>query len=302
MSQNCPKVSFLVICYNRKKDVEVCVRSILQQHYPNYEIIVVDNASQDGTEEVFSADLGKPPVQYFRMEANLGVSGGRNEAIARANGDILITIDDDAKLIDVDTTKDVVEKLQADPSLGALGFKIEDRETGKPQRMYFPTREKTRDPDCGFETTWIIGCGHAIPRTVYQEIGVYRDFHPYGSEDFDLSLRILDAGYRIEYFPKARVRHSPAPTGRIKSNLRLAALKLEHRMKAVTLNLPWISIVTHLVVRSATTLYVSRGNPVVLIIAYWSILKSFCSWLQQRRPISRETFRRLRELRGPAYY
>jgi len=297
-----PKVSFLVICYNRRRDVEICVRSILDQDYPNYEIIVIDNNSKDDTEEAFSGELGQTPVRFFRMPENYGVSGGRNEAIARATGDILITIDDDAKLLDKDTTQRVVDKLLSDPTIGALGFKIEDRDTGRPQRAYFPSRDKSRDPDIGFETTWIIGAGHAIPRHVYDTVGVYRDYRPYGSEEFDLSLRILDNGYRIEYFPDARVRHAPATTGRIQSDLRLSALKFKHRMKAATLNLPWIAVLTHIAVWSGKTLLRCRGNPAVLFFAYRDILRSFPIWIKERRPIKAETFQRIRNLRGPSYF
>lgn len=295
-----PKVSYLVICYNRKSDVRACVRSILAQQYPDVEIIVIDNASTDGTDDMFRQDFSDTQVHYFKMTENLGVSGGRNAALERAAGHVLVTIDDDAVLVDDNTTELLVDRFAAEPDLGAIAFRIEDFHTGEIQRMFFPDKDKSRDPDEEFETTWFIGAGHAIPRKVYDQIGVYRDYRPYGSEEFDLALRVIDHGYRIVYDPRMRVRHKETRTARLPPT-RLFALRLKHRIKAAVLNLPWISVLTFLIVRSGTTLVKSRGNVAALALAYWWIITSLPSWLRERQPIGKPAIARLKALRGPLY-
>ena len=294
------KVSYLVICFNRKDDVRECVDSILEQDYPALEVVIVDNDSTDGTEEMFRETYDDPRVRYFRMPENLGVSGGRNVSLEKADGDILVTIDDDAKLVDPDTTHRIVERFAQDASLGAIAFRIEDYYTGEIQSMFFPTKDKSRNPDEPFETTWFIGAGHAITREVYETIGHYRDYRPYGSEEFDLALRVIDNGFTIVYEPSIRVRHKEAKAARLPPT-RLFALRLKHRIKAAVLNLPWTSVLSFFVVRSATTLIKSRGNIFALLQAYWWILRDFPSGLGERKPIGKAAIRRLKTLNGPLY-
>ena len=300
MNDLTPRVSYLVICYNRKEDVRSCVRSILDQDYEDIEVVVIDNASVDGTDRMFRQEFADENVHYFRMQENLGVSGGRNEALTRASGQILVTIDDDAMLVDRNTTGLLVDRFSGRPDIGAIAFRIEDYESGEVQRMFFPHKNKSRDPDLGFETTWFIGAGHAIPRSVYERVGLYRDYRPYGSEEFDLALRVIDEGYRIVYDPTIRVRHKETRTARLPPT-RLFALRLKHRMKAAVLNLPWTSVFTFFLFRSATTLVKSRGNIVALLIAYWWIASSFPGWLRDRKPIGKEAIERLKKLDGPLY-
>ena len=297
------KVSYLIICYNRAEDVAVCITSILGQDFPNKEIIVVDNASVDNTAAHLQDQFGTvPELKYYQMSENYGVSGGRNIALQKATGDILITIDDDAAFIDPTTTSEIVEKLQNNPDIGALAFKIIDHDTLEVQRIYFPSKDKSRSTDEEFETTWIIGAGHAITKQVYKDVGYYRDYRPYGSEEFDLSLRILDAGYRIFYFPTACVKHKLAPTGRIQNATQLNALRLKHRLKSAFLNLPITSTVTFFVVRSGQTMATSNMNPLPILLAWWWLWRERRTIVIQRSPVRIETRKRLRALKGPYYF
>ncbi len=97
-SDNTPLVSFLVLTMNRSTEIEPCLESIFAQDYPNYEVIVIDNASVDNTCSVVSEKF--PKAKLFRMEKNLGAAGGRNVAFSKSVGEICIVIDDDAKLSD----------------------------------------------------------------------------------------------------------------------------------------------------------------------------------------------------------
>jgi GT2 family glycosyltransferase len=64
-------------------------------------------------------------------------------------------------------------------------------------------------------TSTFIGAGHAIRREVFEKCGLYPEDYFYGVEELDLSFRIIDAGYRILYFPSVQVLHKQVNTGRV---------------------------------------------------------------------------------------
>jgi len=295
-------VSFLIITYNRKDDLTEVMNCLLKQTYQPLEIIVVDNNSTDGTDKVFDRMFDLPHIRYFKMSENLGVSGGRNVAIKKATGEILITIDDDAILEDPEATTKIVKKFSEEPYVGVLAFKIVNYFSGKLQKNAFPCRDKKRDPDREFETTWFIGAGHAIRREVYETVGIYRDYWPWGSEEYDLALQTVNLGFKIVYFPKVVVRHKISPAGRISNLGRFKAIALKHRLKAAILNLPWYSVLTMLLVRSVQVLFVTRCNFYSLALAYYWLIRDLPKMIKQRKLICKKAVRKLRALKGPLYF
>ena len=295
-------VSFLIITHNRCEDLAEVLESILNQNYSSLEVIVIDNNSTDKTEEMFRNVFYNPNIRYIKMSENLGVSGGRNIAIAKASGEILITLDDDAILRDSNSTRKIVDRLNYETDVGILAFKIVNYYTGDLQKNAFPNRNKKRNPDIEFETTWYIGAGHAIKREVYKNVGMYGDFNPWGSEELDFSLRAIDFGYKIIYFPSVTVHHKISPKGRISSQTQFKALALKNRVKAAVLNLPFPSVLGYLVVRSGQILWVTRGNFRALLLAYSWLIGAMPSILKKRRPIGRRAIRKLLALRGPLFF
>jgi len=295
-------VSFLIITYNRKRDLVEVIEALFKQEYSSLEIIVIDNNSTDGTDKIFRGKYNLPQVKYFKMKENMGVSGGRNVAIEKAAGEILITIDDDAILENPKVTNRIVKKFEEDKEIGVLAFKIVNYFTGHLQKNAFPCRNKNRDPNKEFETTWFIGAGHAIKRKVYEKVGVYRNFRPWGSEEFDFALRTVNAGFKIIYFPEVTIRHKVSPAGRIKNIGRFKAIALKHRLKASILNLPWYSTLTMLIIRSAQTLLITRGNLGTLFLAYYWLIRELPLLIKERSPISKSAVQKLRSLKGPLYF
>lgn len=295
-----PLVSYLLITYNRKKDLEEAIISILNQSYSPLEIVIVDNNSTDGTQELIQEKFQNQNIHYIRLFENKGVCGGRNVAISLAKGEILITMDDDAVIDDADATIKVVNKFKEHPDIGVLAFKVVNYFTGQLDKSAFPTRDKKRSPNEEFETSTFIGVGHAIPRHVYRKVGVYGDYFPYGHEELDLALRILDAGYRIVFFPEVVIRH------KIKDRKqRLSgrwAIILENRIKVAIRNLPWKYVLTTALAWSLRTLIDCRGNFLPLLKAWRSLWQQRDQLRHERRPIKKETIERIRRLKGPLYW
>lgn len=222
-------------------------------------------------------------------------------SIAAAKGDILITMDDDAVIGDANATAKIVKRFSEDPDVDVLTFKIVDYFTGELQRSAFPTRDKSTSSDREFETSRFQGGGHAIPRRIYDEVGLYADYFPYAHEELDLSLRILDAGFRILFFPEVVIYHKIKEKRRKRLSGRWSII-LENRIKVAIRNLPWIYVLSTGLSWSLRTLADCRGDFGPVLKAWWSLWQQRVKLKHERHPIKKETIRRVRRLRGPLFY
>lgn len=89
-----PSVSVIISTYNRRRLLPVALRSVLGQRFEDFEVIVVDNGSTDGTDAVLDA-FDDPRIVRIRNEVSLGSTGGRNCGIDRARGRWISLLDDD---------------------------------------------------------------------------------------------------------------------------------------------------------------------------------------------------------------
>jgi predicted AlkP superfamily phosphohydrolase/phosphomutase len=98
-------VSVVLPTHNRRELVEQAIGSVRAQTYPNWELLVVDDASSDGTDRYLSS-LDDPRIRCFRSEGS-GAAAARNVALDHANGDVVVHLDDDNRF-DTDWLKAVV--------------------------------------------------------------------------------------------------------------------------------------------------------------------------------------------------
>ncbi|WP_229402374.1 glycosyltransferase family 2 protein [Micromonospora okii] len=110
-----PLVSVVVPCYNRARTVALCVRSVRRQTYPAVEVVVVDDASDDGSAEVAEA----AGATVLRLPTNSGPGAARNRGAAHARGEILFFLDADVAL-EPGSVAAAVAELRSDPRLGAI--------------------------------------------------------------------------------------------------------------------------------------------------------------------------------------
>ena len=90
------KASVLVVSYNSGPILEQCIESVLEQDFDDYEVVLVDNCSTDGSHERVMDRFGADPkLRLVRSDRNHGCAGGRNRAISEARGEILCFIDSD---------------------------------------------------------------------------------------------------------------------------------------------------------------------------------------------------------------
>lgn len=88
-----PKISIITVCYNSAKHLEQCIKSVLDQDYPNLEYLVIDGGSTDGTIDIISKYRDK--IAYFVSESDNGISDAFNKGIKAATGDIIGIINSD---------------------------------------------------------------------------------------------------------------------------------------------------------------------------------------------------------------
>lgn len=293
-----PLVSYVIATYNRQEDVAEALQSIVEQSYPNKEIIVVSNAT-DGTAELFCEGrrFDDDAVTFLDLEGRMGPPKARNIGYREASGDILVTIDDDAVFRDPSATERMVDTFDAHPDAGVLAFQSRDYYTDEVVRQEIP------DPPIGsstpvdepYETTFFIGVGNAIRRSVLEAAGKYPEAFVYGFEEMDLSLRVLDAGYSIRYVPSIVVGHKESAAGRTPDQASLAN-QLENRLRILARNLPWHHAAVSAVGWSAYTL--ARGGFKPVADAFESVFEAREELLAERNVLGEETVERIRSMGG----
>jgi peptidoglycan/xylan/chitin deacetylase (PgdA/CDA1 family)/GT2 family glycosyltransferase len=199
-----PAVSIVVPAFNEVVGIGACVHSLADSDYPEFEIIVVDDGSTDGTADVL-AELCCPGLRVIR-QVNAGKPAALNTGIAAARHDVLVLVDGDT-VFEPDTLRHLVAPM-ADPGVGAVSgnAKVGNRQglLGLWQHieyvMGFNLDRRMFD---------VLGCMPTVPgavgafrRAALGDIGgVSADTL---AEDTDLTMALCRRGWRVVYAPNAR--------------------------------------------------------------------------------------------------
>jgi len=119
-----PLVSVITGYHNRKENLQQSIQSVLDQSYPNFEFIIFDDCSTDGTSEMIAA-FSDPRLRVIRHEKNMGFTKGIIAAIAESNGEI-IAIHGAGDVSFKDRIAKQVAYLQANPNVSLVGCQLED--------------------------------------------------------------------------------------------------------------------------------------------------------------------------------
>ncbi|MBD3378160.1 glycosyltransferase [candidate division KSB1 bacterium] len=235
------KLSIIYITFQRPKDILKSIDSALEQkHFNDTEIIIIDN---DKTSDLSELLPKKPSIRYFKQNQNLGVAEGRNEGIRKANGEILIFIDDDAYLGREDTLIHIRTLFSSHSKLGCVAFKIINHYSGKVLSHEFP-HPKTTLQNHQMLVSLFIGAGHAIRKSVFDHLGLYLDL-TYWGEELEYSYRMIKNGYEILYVPEITVFHKVSPSGRL-DHQKLIYYSFRNRFYATIPHVPFPYIVINL--------------------------------------------------------
>lgn len=207
MNQNLPGVSVVVPVYNGEKWVAETVRSLLAVTYPRnrVELIVVDNASTDGTARILGQFVDQIRVL---TEPKQGRSYARNRGIAAASYDVVAFTDADC-IADPEWLRHLVAPL-ADPRAGISGGKIVTMRPCTPIQEFGESLWEQDQAINVFKPPYAITANWASPKKVLLEARGFDGAFERG-EDVDLAYRILQAGYTIMYSDSAVIRHRNPP-------------------------------------------------------------------------------------------
>lgn len=197
-------ISYVVLTYNRKDELKVCLDSIVAQTYHNIQTVVVDNNSQDGTDKLIKY---YPQVKYVRLDYNSGVCQGRNIGFDNANGDIIIVIDDDGELPHPNVTTQIVQAFNARPEMGIMALRVVNPKDPVTRRIIPSTDKKIAEHKTETEVAYFLGGGVAIRKQVLEEAGNYPSEYFYSMEELDLSYRLAKTDWKIYYYPQIHVLH-----------------------------------------------------------------------------------------------
>lgn len=116
-----PRVSIQMCTYNRAHYIEKAIKSVLSQTFTNWELLILDDASTDNTEEVISKYLNDIRIKYFKNESNLGIAGNRNKGLNDSKGEYIAVLDSDDYWIDNLKLEKQVNFLDENPDYALVG-------------------------------------------------------------------------------------------------------------------------------------------------------------------------------------
>lgn len=201
-----------------------------QQDVENYvgEVLVLNNASTESYQPVLDFIQSHPdfPIKYEFSDTNLGVAKGRNRLFKKAKFPYFLVIDDDMEFPDKNAMRDLsflLEKPQfIQNNTGLITFAVYYFDNGEFQKNTLPHKkyEKYKIKDW-FLTYHFAGGANIMRKEVIEKVGDFPEDFFYGMEEYDLSYRMMDAGFTIGYDSSVRVLHKETRTGRVTSEERV---------------------------------------------------------------------------------
>lgn len=218
---NYPLVYIVVLTWNGKTDTIECLNSLKKIDYPNYKILVVDNASEDGTSEIVRSEF--PEIELIINKENLRFAGGNNVGIdysLQRKSDYVLLLNNDT-IVERNFLSQLIESAETNPKIGIVGPKIYFY--SEPKRIWYAggkiewwkgwiSHVGIREIDNGKyetvrETDFITGCCMLIKREVVESIGKLDERYYIYGEDVDYCIRAKAVGYNILFQPKAIIWH-----------------------------------------------------------------------------------------------
>lgn len=220
-----PHVAIVVLNWNRRAETLACLESLRALTYPDYEVVVVDNASADGSATAIRQQF--PEVTLLENAENLGYTGGNNAGLRHAleqHADYVFLLNNDT-IVDPGCLSALVTVAEADPAVGMVGPLIYyfDRPTvlwsaggAIDWRRGTTWMVGLDEPDEGRwdapqPVDFITGCAVLVKAETLRRIGLLDErFFAY-YEDAEWCVRAARAGYRLLLVPAAKVWHKIAP-------------------------------------------------------------------------------------------
>ena len=237
----------VIVTWNRRSFLHACLTSLARQTGAEFETIVVDNGSQDGSAEMAEKEFG---ARVIANADNRGFCAANNQAFAAARGAYIALLNNDAEAAP-DFLAGLRRAFDAGPDVGMAAAKVlvweDPRRIDKAGHLIYPDgQNKGRGSgaldvgqfDREEEVLWPDGCAAMYRKEMLDRIGGFdEDFFAYG-DDAELGLRARIAGWQCIYTPEAVVRHHRGSTLGKGSAWRLELIERNRLLLALKL-FPW---------------------------------------------------------------
>lgn len=210
----------VILNTNRRDDTLACLEALHQSTYKRHTIIVLDNASTDGSVEAIAAAF--PQVEIIHLKENKGYAGNNNVGIAAAiaqGADWVYVLNEDTL-----QTPDCLDHLlavgESDPNIGIVGPMVYHADNpdviqsagGWIDHHWQAGHKGQNDPDQGqfaepHPVAWVSGCAIMVRREVIEQLGMLDEHFFYYWEETEWCVRTKRAGWKIMHVPQARLWH-----------------------------------------------------------------------------------------------
>lgn len=215
-----PLVFILVLNYNGRATLPACLRSLFHLDYPLFRVVVIDNASTDGSFE--QARKTYPKAHFIRNSENVGFARGMNVGIRFAldqRAEYVWLVNPDTK-VPKDSLQPLVALLERHADAGMVSpliLRSKNRSVwfgggkiswSRLRALHTPPRSR----DLPFETGFLSGCAPLIKASVFRIVGLFDERFFLYYEDADLSYRTKKSGFSIVVHPRVVIEHSEEST------------------------------------------------------------------------------------------
>jgi N-acetylglucosaminyl-diphospho-decaprenol L-rhamnosyltransferase len=222
-----PDVAVVVVSFNTREDLRACLRSLASTAGSTLEVVVVDNASDDGS--AAAAREGRPDARVIENPVNLGFAAGANRGWRASTAPCVLFLNSDAEMA-AGAVDALVAVLEARPDVGIVGPRtlgadgriqvstgprltpfsewsqrrlVVGVRAGRPEALREAESRHARE----HEPFWVSGSCLLARRSALEEVGGFDERFFLYEEDVDLCARVRAAGWRVVFTPAATVRH-----------------------------------------------------------------------------------------------
>jgi len=224
-----PLLSICIVNWNTKEDLAKALASLPEGHVEDREVIVVDNASTDGTPEMVKSRF--PEAKLLQNSENVGFSRAYNRALQESKGRYLLVLNPDC-IVHAGALAKLIEFMESEPKAGAVGPRLLNADgslqfscrrfptfaaglfRNTPLGRIFPGNRYSReylmmewDHSRAREVDWISGAAMLIRRPTLEEVGPLDEGFFMYCEDVDWCYRARRKGWKIYYLPTAIITH-----------------------------------------------------------------------------------------------
>ena len=204
-----PLITVVIVNFNRCDDLREALLSVRQQDYRRVAILVVDNASGDGSREMLEAEF--PEVEVVALTENLGMAG-YSVGFEHAGSELLFQMDNDSLMPDPGVLREVARRFdEGPPNLAVVACRVAEYRPGEDRIEELRSHDGPHGP---ITTGGFHSGGVGLRRSMVTEVGSYhRSVFLYGSELF-LEMKLLERGYRVHFFPEILMLHKSSGVAR----------------------------------------------------------------------------------------